>query len=203
MCPSALKKNTKHSSPIISPLYWSFTESEQDLWDLIKESVPSAPKKRSNIPFASSFIDWIRLHHVISPCPCPIFLFSWMGQFCGCFTAQDGAQKEWKKKCLAWKSFMSLLTKLICQQTTQTRLKTHQRKCQWKMWNDYVMEAKFFILEIWLIKVCMFCKFKENLRGRESLSERPRPYLFRKDHNFSSGKCAAYHFSAKNWSRNH
>ena len=136
------------------------------------------------------YIDWVK--HVISSCPCPIFLSRQMRQFCGCFTSWDGVARRVGKKPPAWKSLMSLLTNLICQQTTQTRLRTHHGKCQWKMW----WWKTLFILEIWLIKVCMFCKFKENLLG--SHSERPRPYLSEK-FNIFRAENARIIFFVKNW----
>ena len=41
------------------------------------------------------------------------------------------------------------------------------------------MKEKFSIFENWLIKVCMFCKFRENLQ-HYSHQERPRPLTFQK-----------------------
>ena len=90
-CPTALKKNTKHSSPIISPLCWSFNVSDLDLWGLIRRR---EVKKRADWPQKENkhpiFFFIYSINHVVSSCPCPIFLSRRMRQFCGCFTAGDG-----------------------------------------------------------------------------------------------------------------
>ena len=137
------------------------------------------------------YIDWVK--HVISSCPCPIFLSRQMRQFCGCFTSRDGVARRVGKKPPAWKSLMSLLTNLICQQTTQTRLRTHHGKCQWKMW----WRKTLFILEIWLkSKFACFANSKKICSG---VTQKDQGHIFSEKINIFRAENARIIFFVKSW----
>ena len=148
------------------------------------------PPKKHSIDF---FMYWLNQACYIVLLSLPYFLVTLMRQFCGCFMSRAGVARRVGEETPGLKVLHVPINRPHLSTNDSNKIENARPlKCQWKIRKDYVMEENFFLLEIWLIQVCMFCKFKENPRG--SHWEIPRPYLFRKDQHFSSGKCAAYLF---------